>query len=163
MQTVKNESELLSSEVMAEVSGTSAMSIFGPRPKVDRRKHRRTDLEMSDISVERWDGPKVGGRSFGQVLDLSASGIRVRTTQPDLRVGAQIRIRLRLPVYAGISPFVADDGTGAPSNEWCGWMTIVRVQKSSDTEFDIGGRLVDMRDIDRAMLGLYLSAQPLAA
>jgi hypothetical protein len=150
-------------EVMAEISGTSTLSIFGPRPKVDRRKHRRTDLELSSVAVERWDGPKLGGRPFGTLVDLSAGGLRIRTTQRDLRVGAQLRIRLRLPVYAGISPFVTDDGNGAPCNEWCGWMTLVRVIKTSESEFEIGGRLVDMRDIDRAMLSLYLSAQPLAA
>jgi hypothetical protein len=150
-------------QVHAEISGHSPMSIFGPRPKIDRRKHRRTDLEMSRLCVERWDGPHTDGRSLGDILDLSASGIRIRTHLADLRVGAQLRIRLRLPVYAGISPFVTDDGTGSPTNQWCGWMTIVRVQKSDNNTYDIGGKLVDMRDIDRAMLGLYLSAQPLAA
>ncbi len=42
-------------------------------------------------------------------------------------------------------------------------MTINRVQKMEDGEYDVAGRLVDMEDIDRGMLGLYLSTQPLAA
>lgn len=152
-----------SSEVMVDVSGPNPMSIFGDTPRIDRRRHRRHDYHYSHVTVERWDGPAKAGRPFGEMMDLSAGGIRIRTTVSDLRVGAQVRIRLRLPVYAGISPFVAADGSGKGSNEWSGWMTITRLQKVDDEHFDIAGRLVDMREIDRGMLTLYLSAQPLAA
>ena len=152
-----------SSEVRVELEGANPFSVFGESPRIDRRRHRRHDYEFSHVQVERWDGPTKGGRPFGEMIDLSAGGIRIRTNTSDLRVGAQIRIRLRLPVYAGISPFVAADGSGKGSNEWCGWMTITRMQKVNSDLYDIAGRLVDMREIDRGMLTLYLSAQPLAA
>jgi hypothetical protein len=149
--------------VMHEVEGSSPMSLFGAKPKLDRRKHRRHDLGMQHITVERYEGSKKEGRLFGELLDLSAGGLRIRTSVPDLRIGAQIRIRLRLPLYANITPFVAADGSGEGSNEWTGWMTVTRVVKVDSYEWQIAGRLVDMREIDRGMLGLYLSAQPLAA
>ena len=38
-----------------------------------------------------------------------------------------------------------------------------RVQQLNGNEMDIAGRLIDMDEIDRGMLGLYLSTQPLAA
>lgn len=152
-----------SGEVRVNLEGANPFSVFGDSPRIDRRRHRRHDYEFAHVSVERWDGPTKGGRAFGEMMDLSAGGIRVRTSSADLRVGAQIRIRLRLPAYAGISPFVAADGSGKGSNEWCGWMTITRVQKVNSDLYDIAGRLVDMREIDRGMLTLYLSAQPLAA
>lgn len=151
------------SEVMVNLDGSNPMSVFGDKPKIDRRRHRRHDYEMSHVIVERWDGPTKGGRPFGELVDLSAGGIRIRAKSTELRVGAQIRVRLRLPIYAGISPFVAADGTGRGSNEWTGWMTIVRLTKIDSDQFEIAGRLVDMREIDRGMLTLYLSAQPLAA
>lgn len=163
MKITQSVSDAQQSEVRVDVSGTNPMSVFGETPRIDRRRYRRHDYEFSHLQVERWDGPTKAGRPFGEMIDLSAGGIRIRTTAADLRVGAQIRIRLRLPVYAGISPFVSADGSGKGSNEWCGWMTITRLQKVDDENFDIAGRLVDMREIDRGMLTLYLSAQPLAA
>ena len=42
-------------------------------------------------------------------------------------------------------------------------MTVNRVAKINKDEYDVAGRLVDMDEIDRGMLGLYLSTQPLAA
>lgn len=131
--------------------------------RLERRQYRRTDMDHGQYGVERWEGPKAGGRPFGQLLNLSAGGILIRAQSGDYRVGAQIRIRLRLPAYAGIYPFVSADGSGHGSEEWSGWMTVVRVRKNDDESFEIAGRLVDMRDIDRGMLGLYLSAQPLAS
>ena len=50
-----------------------------------------------------------------------------------------------------------------PKNEWVGWVAVTRVNKVNEREFDVAGRLVDMDDMDRGMLGLYLSTQPLAA
>jgi hypothetical protein len=129
----------------------------------ERRRYRRHDLEMSHVIVERYDGPTKGGRLLGEAMDLSASGIRVRVHKPEVKVGSQLRIRLRLPAYAGISPFVAGDGSGRGSNEWTGWMTVTRMSKVNSDLWDVAGRLVDMREIDRGMLTLYLSAQPLAA
>ena len=37
------------------------------------------------------------------------------------------------------------------------------VREIGDGELEIAGRLVDMEEIDRGMLGLYLSTQPMAA
>ena len=75
-----------------------------------------------------------------------------------------MRVRLELPAYAGISPFIKSQEKGlAPKNEWVGWMTVSRVAKINKDEYDVAGRLVDMDEIDRGMLGLYLSTQPLAA
>ena len=50
-----------------------------------------------------------------------------------------------------------------PKREWVGWMTVSRVAKINDQTADVCGRLVDMDEMDRGMLGLYLSTQPLAA
>lgn len=127
----------------------------------DRRVHRRHDLEMQSLTVDRWDGDK--GDVFGQLVDLSASGVRIRTTQPNITKDNHIRVRLELPVYAGISPFVETKGNKIqPKREWVGWMSVTRV-KHIDDKFDVAGRLVDMEEMDRGMLGLYLSTQPLAA
>jgi hypothetical protein len=73
-------------------------------------------------------------------------------------------VRIELPVYAGISPFVdANDKQLAPKREWVGWMAVARVNKVDDKRVEVAGRLVDMDEMDRGMLGLYLSTQPLAA
>jgi hypothetical protein len=130
----------------------------------ERRNHRRHDLEHQDIGVERWDGDKASGETFGQLVDISAGGVRVRTQQPDLQADHQIRVRLELPTYAGICPFVdTQNGQIAPRKDWVGWMTVARVQPVGNKQYDVAGQLVDMEDIDRGMLGLYLSTQPLAA
>ena len=50
-----------------------------------------------------------------------------------------------------------------PKREWVGWMDVARVNKVDDKHVDVAGRLVDMDEMDRGMLGLYLSTQPLAA
>jgi hypothetical protein len=129
----------------------------------ERRRHRRHDIERQGISVQRWDGARSAGEAFGKMVDLSAGGVRVRT-QVAVRADNQIRVRLELPDYAGISPFI-DTSTGKPSprRDWVGWMSICRVEKVSDSEYDVAGTLVDMEEMDRGMLGLYLSTQPLAA
>ena len=82
----------------------------------------------------------------------------------DVRPDNQIRLRLELPDYAGIAPFIDTNGpTLKPKREWVGWLAVSRVQKISANECDVAGRLVDMEDIDRGMLGLYLSTHPIAA
>lgn len=131
---------------------------------VDRRLHRRHDLETQGIAVQRFDGRKRKGLFFGQLVDLSAGGARIRTNQPNIQPDQQIRVRLTLPNYAGISPFV-DVGEGSihPKTEWTGWMAVTRVQPKPEGEYEVAGRLLDMEELDRGMLGLYLSTQPLAA
>lgn len=129
----------------------------------DRRTHRRHDLEQQGIPIERFDGRR-GVDPIGRIVDISAGGVRVRTTQRGLRPDHQIRVRLELPSFAGISPFI-DTATGQPQpkQEWIGWMAVCRVIDTGDGEVEVAGRLLDMEEMDRGMLGLYLSIQPLAA
>lgn len=134
----------------------------------DRREHRRHDLEQQNLSIERWDGNRRGGggdgAALGQIVDISAGGVRIRTSQTSVRADQQLRVRLELPAYAGICPFI--DTTGRhpePKVEWVGWMAVCRVRPVGENEVEVAGRLLDMEEIDRGMLGLYLSTQPIAA
>ena len=69
-----------------------------------------------------------------------------------------------LPSYAGIHPFIDSSGASLePKREWVGWMAVCRVSKVDAKHVEVAGRLVDMDELDRGMLGLYLSTQPLAA
>jgi hypothetical protein len=130
----------------------------------DRREHRRHDMEQQGIPVSRWDGTKRAPKDFGRLVDLSAGGVRIRTSQTNVKADGQIRVRLELPAYAGISPFIdASSETPQPKREWVGWMSIARVLPAPKGEVELAGRLVDMDEMDRGMLGLYLSTQPLAA
>lgn len=129
----------------------------------ERRKHRRHDLEPQGLGVCRFDGRSRHGDTFGQVVDMSSGGIRIRTRQANIRADQQIRVRVELPTYAGISPFIdVSTGEAKPRTDWTGWLSVCRV-KQSGTEFEVAGKLVDMEELDRGMLGLYLSTQPLAA
>lgn len=135
---------------------------FPPPRVVERRKHRRHDMDPHNVVVERWDARKHRAVEFGRLMDLSSGGARIRTRMA-VKPEQQIRLRLRLPVYAGISPFLDTSGeTLKPKNEWTGWMAVARVRQIKDGEYEVGGRLIDMEDLDRGMLGLYLSTQPLA-
>ena len=130
----------------------------------ERREFRRHDLEQQSIPIDRWDGTRRSRTSFGQILDISAGGVRIRTDQTHVRPDQQVRVRIELPVYAGISPFVESSETDLqPKREWVGWMAVARVNKVDEKHVDVAGRLVDMDEMDRGMLGLYLSTQPLAA
>jgi hypothetical protein len=139
---------------------------FGSKlPAIERREHRRHDFDQQDIIVERWDGTRRAGQPFGQIIDLSAGGVRIRTEHKNVKADQQIRVRLELPAFAGICPFVdsaCSDGL-RPKREWVGWMAVTRVHPVGDRHTDVAGRLVDMEELDRGMLGLYLSTQPLAA
>ena len=129
----------------------------------DRREHRRHDLEQQGIAVERWDGRR-GADVIGRIVDISAGGVRIRTSRRGIRSDHQVRVRLELPPFAGISPFIdTAAGRPEPKQEWVGWMAVCRVTEVGDGEVEIGGRLLDMEEMDRGMLGLYLSTQPLAA
>jgi hypothetical protein len=131
----------------------------------ERREHRRHDLEQQGIAVERFDGSRKAGATFGQLVDLSAGGARIRVKGASVKPDSQIRVRLSLPEYAGISPFISSaDGQASPKKEWVGWMAVARVfPVAGSKDVDVAGRLVDMEDMDRGMLKLYLSTQPLAA
>jgi hypothetical protein len=145
-------------------SGKGNLKLQKTATGAERRQHRRHDLEPQGIAVERVDGGRREKAQLGQIVDISPGGVRIRTSDAQVRPDNQIRVRLELPVYAGICPFVdttAQEPT--PKREWTGWLTVSRVQNIGPNRFDVAGRLVDMEDIDRGMLGLYLSTQPLAA
>jgi hypothetical protein len=90
--------------------------------------------------------------------------MRIRTTQPSIQPEQQIRVHVELPSYAGISPFIElADGQARPRSHWTGWLSVIRVQALGNGEYEVAGRLMDMGELDRGMLGLYLSTQPLAA
>lgn len=131
---------------------------------VERRRYRRHDLEQRHVTVQRWDAIRNVGAELGQIVDLSSGGIRIRTNYGGIQSDQQIRIRMRLPNYAGISPFV-DTSTGVPQpkTEWVGWLVVTRVVQQHDGSFEVAGQLEDMEELDRGMLGLYLSTQPMAA
>jgi hypothetical protein len=139
---------------------------FKPAPDTssDQREHRRYDLGGQTLSVNRWDASRRAAQPLGFLMDLSASGVRLRTDQQNIKADSQIRVRLELPSYAGISPFIdTASGDAKPRTEWVGWLAVSRVRKVDGNSYDIAGRLVDMDEMDRGMLGLYLSTQPLAA
>ena len=143
---------------------TAGMKLTVESDGAERREHRRHDMELAGIHVDRWDGNKRSGKAFGRLVDLSAGGVRIRTEQTDVKPDNQIRVRLELPAYAGISPFIDTSKQNLePKREWVGWMAVARVMKVDGKSVDVAGRLVDMDEMDRGMLGLYLSTQPLAA
>lgn len=130
----------------------------------DRREFRRHDIHAQGIPVERWDGSRRVGKPFGEIVDISAGGVRIRTEHGGVKPDHQIRVRLELPPYAGIHPFVDHSGSQIEAKrEWIGWMAVSRVNVVDEKIVDVAGRLVDMDEMDRGMLGLYLSTQPLAA
>ncbi|MEM6312813.1 MAG: PilZ domain-containing protein [Planctomycetota bacterium] len=129
----------------------------------DRRRDRRHDLIQRGVLVERWDGFRETGSPLGELVDLSASGVLIAANANDIRPGTHLRLRLRLPQVAGISPFVDATEGLQPSNEWTGWMEVARVVDHGEEGSMLGGRLLDMEELDRGMLKLYLSIHPLAA
>lgn len=130
----------------------------------DRRVHRRHDLEQQGIAVERYDDRR-DAATLGRLKDISAGGVRIEAEGAEnIKPDHQIRVRLQLPTYAGISPFIQTDGNEVkPKREWIGWLAVARVRHIDGNRAEIAGRLVDMEEMDRGMLGLYLSTQPLAA
>lgn len=145
----------------------------GPNSKIctlkigaERRQYRRHELEHRGLPVQRWAGavPSRDGGTLGVLVDLSAGGARIRTVDRSIRPDSHIRIRLELPEYAGICPFInTQSEQPAPKREWIGWMNVRRVVEREDGELEVAGPLEDMDEMDRGMLGLYLSTQPLAA
>jgi hypothetical protein len=143
--------------------GAAVLSIFGERPRMERRRFRRQDMQGLNVEIAQI-GPKAEMiDTVGQLMDLSPGGMRIRTTATDLVAGAQLKVRVELPAYAGISPFVTADGTGKGTNVWTGKIQVTRVFRIAEDKWDIACQTLDMRDIDRGMLTLYLSAHPLAA
>ena len=130
----------------------------------DQRQHRRYDLGGQTLQVNRWDSTRRSTAPLGHLVDLSAGGVRLRSEDVNIRPDSQIRVRIELPAYAGICPFIdTTAGQAQPKTEWVGWLAVARVDRVGDRQVDVAGRLVDMDEMDRGMLGLYLSTQPLAA
>ena len=130
---------------------------------VERRKHRRHDLELLDLPVQRQSNADESTAVLGTVVDISAGGLRFKSAKAGMQAGARVRVKLDLPKSAGIAPFIDHENEQKPTTEWAGWMHVTRVTRRSDGHFDIAGRLMDMSELDRGMLGLYLSTQPMAA
>lgn len=145
-----------------------SLSIYGERPRLERRRFRRQDMEALHVRIEHVQ-TKAGTDeltlvdTLGQLMDLSPGGMRIRTSATKLTAGTQLRVRLQLPAYAGISPFVSGDGSNRGTNEWTGRIQVLRVYRIAEDKWDIACQALDMREIDRGMLTLYLSAHPLAA
>lgn len=134
----------------------------------ERRRFRRHDLEHRGLPVHRWEGrPTPAGAlppTIGTLVDLSAGGARIRTFDRTIRPDTHIRVRLELPEYAGITAFVDTTGDHLHGKrEWIGWMNVRRVVERDDGTLEVAGPLEDMAEVDRGMLSLYLSTQPLAA
>ncbi|HSI36771.1 MAG: hypothetical protein ACAI43_02390 [Phycisphaerae bacterium] len=132
----------------------------------EKRKHRRYDLGGQTLMVNKWDSRRRSAEPLGYLMDLSAGGVRVRINEAaeNIKADSQIRVRLELPTYAGICPFVDTTSENpTPKSEWVGWLSVSRVSKAGEKQADVSGQLVDMDEMDRGMLGLYLSTQPLAA
>jgi hypothetical protein len=49
------------------------------------------------VDVHRWDGARKQTQAFGQIVDLSAGGVRIRTNQTNIRPDNQIRVKMELP------------------------------------------------------------------
>lgn len=142
----------------------TATAVPTPKSRLDdRRSHRRHAPAATGVKVARTDFER---DDWGHVVDLSAGGCQLRTNDPTIRPGDRLEVRLSLPDYAGIRPFTRRaDGTAIePTSEWTGTIEIARrTPNTDDAGYTLGGRLIDMAPVDRGLLGLYLSTQPLAA
>src|SRR5215216_5624727 len=104
----------------------------------ERRVFRRHDLEQQSIEVKRVDAGRQDAAILGRIMDISAGGVRIRASKADVRPDHQIRVKLELPDYAGICPFV--DTTGeqlTAKREWTGWMTVARVSDVDGDQMDV--------------------------
>jgi len=129
----------------------------------ERRAQRRHDVEDRAIPVQRWDAMSDTGVEIGSIINLSTGGLKFKTTLDTFKPDTHIRLRLNLPAYAGISPFIDHEDNAKVRTDWVGWMVVNRVVKNELGEYEVAGRLMDMDDMDKGMLGLYLSIHPLAA
>ena len=107
-------------------STQSSLKLTTQPAGAERRDHRRYDLGGQTLSVSRWDGRRRQASELGYIMDVSAGGVRVRMpAAPDIRPDSQVRVRLEMPSYAGICPFI--DTTHVqprPKNEWIGWLAV---------------------------------------
>lgn len=131
----------------------------------ERRIHRRHTMETRNVAVKQIDRRGGNAVEFGQLMDISASGVRVRIPAANpVQAQRQIRLRIELPAFGMIAPFIDTSHRRVqPSNCWTGWVEVCRVHSVDEHHCDVAGRILDMRDMERGMLGLYLSTQPMAA
>ena len=129
----------------------------------DRRRDRRRSFEGRQLVVEQVDAKTFRAFKIGMLIDLSTNGLRFKTGDTTLSEGSIVQIRLTLPSFTGISPFLVRNGTPVPSSQWTGWITVARVVERLDGTHDVAGEMMGLDEVDLGMLGLYLSTQPLAA
>ncbi len=136
----------------------------------ERRRHRRHELAGGGQGVIVERQTDAGYEPIGHVLDLSAGGVRLildGTAGDDIRPGETVPVRLSLPDHAGLRPFVRladstpDDAEF--SGEWIGAFKVARRADLGEAGIQLGGCFEGMAELDRGMLGLYLSIHPLAA
>ena len=56
---------------------TAKKALAEPKRGAERRRHRRHEMDHQGIAVDRWDGTRRTGQAFGQIVDLSAGGVRI--------------------------------------------------------------------------------------
>lgn len=128
----------------------------------ERRKHRRHDLADQELPVYAVINGTPADTARGTLMDLSSGGIKFVTQSNAIRPMSRISLHLSLPSFAGIKPFIGKFDE-QPTTEWQGEMQVTRVDRREDGSYEIAGRLMDLSEGERGLLGLYLSTQPLAA
>jgi hypothetical protein len=128
----------------------------------ERRKHRRHDLSDQDLPVYAVVSGSPADTARGTLLDISSGGIKFATQSSAIHPTSRISVQLTLPSFAGIKPFIGKFDE-QPTTNWQGEMQVTRVDRRDDGSYEIAGRLMEMSDGERGLLGLYLSTQPLAA
>src|SRR5437763_629840 len=106
MTSLRSLSQWQMSEDKKGVLGSSQSLRLAASPTgLERRQHCRHDLEQQHVAVDRCaDGTGNLRVAFGRLIDLSAGGVRIRTTDASVRPDQQIRVRLELSPFAGINP-----------------------------------------------------------
>lgn len=129
----------------------------------ERRKHRRHDLAEQELPVYAVINGTPADAAMGRLLDLSSGGMKFETRSMAIQPNAKINVQLTLPAYAGLKPFVDQFDGERFATEWTGVLSVTRIEKQADGSITVAGRLLDMSEGERGLLGLYLSTQPLAA
>jgi hypothetical protein len=152
---------MLAQQIMPETAkqSTRYMSLA---TDTERRSQRRHNIEDRGIALQRWDAMTHEAVDVGTLVNLSTTGLKFKTTHNTFKPDTHVRVRLNLPAYAGISPFIDTEDTTKARTDWMGWMVVNRVIKNEEGHYEVAGKLVDMNDMDKGMLGLYLSIHPLA-
>ncbi len=123
----------------------------------DRQVHRRHDLEQQSIEVKRVDAGRKDAAILGKIMDISASGVRIRTSRADVRPTARSASASSCRPTPASARSSIRPAPRPSRSEWTGWMAVARVSPvGGGDEVDVAGRLIDMDEMDRGMLGLYL-------